>query len=164
MKNYRESDYALNKYSEGIVYRFTDKIVEITMEDFLRENPDKTEQDFQELKAVSDELYLEQVRLETAQGNKKISLNSLEETENCAACPLDEEYIESEERQRVMRAVDKLFTEGRMTEKQKRRFVQHYILGLSLRQIAAIESVHFTSVDESRKRAADKLKQYFEKV
>ena len=164
MKNYRESDYALNKYREGIVYKFTDKTVEVTLEDFLLENPDKNEQDFRKLKVLSDEWYLEQVRLETAQGNKQVSLNDLEETESCATCPLDEEYIEIVDRKRVMRATDKLFQEGCLTKTQKRRFIQHYILGLSLRQIAAIESVHFTSVDESLKRAAYKLKQYFEKI
>ena len=44
MKNYKDSDYALNKYSQGIVYKFADGIVEITLEDYLRDNPDKTEQ------------------------------------------------------------------------------------------------------------------------
>lgn len=84
MKNYRKSDYALNKYRKGIVYKFADGIVEVTLEDYLRENPDKTEADFQALKRLSDEWYLEQVRSETAQGNKRVSLNDLEETEACA--------------------------------------------------------------------------------
>ena len=162
MKNYRESDYALNKYSKGIVYKFADGIVVVTLEDYLRENPDKTEADFQALKRLSDEWYLEQVRLETAQGNKRVSLNGLEETEACATRPLDDEYIESEEKKRLMIAVDKLFREGRMTQKQKRRFIQHYIYGLSLRQIAAAEAVHFTSVEESLKSVSDKLRRFFE--
>ena len=46
MKNYRESDYALNKFSKGIVYKFADETVELTMEDFLRETPGATEEDF----------------------------------------------------------------------------------------------------------------------
>jgi len=33
LKNYKDSDYALNKFSEGIVYRFADRIVEITLEE-----------------------------------------------------------------------------------------------------------------------------------
>lgn len=44
MKNYKDSDYALNRYSQGIVYKFSDGIVEITLEDYLRDNPDKTEE------------------------------------------------------------------------------------------------------------------------
>ncbi len=164
MKNYRESDYALNKYSKGIVYKFADGIVVVTLEDYLRENPDKTEADFQAIKRLSDEWYLDQVRLETAQGNKRVSLNGLEETEACATRALDDEYIESEEKKRLMIAVDKLFREGRMTQKQKRRFIQHYIYGLSLRQIAAAEAVHFTSVEESLKSVSDKLRRFFENL
>ena len=164
MKNYHKSDYALNKYRKGIVYKFADGIVEVTLEDYLRENPDKTEADFQALKRLSDEWYLEQVRLETAQGNKRVSLNGLEETEACATCWLDDEYIENEEKKRVMIAVDKLFREGHMTEKQKRRFIQRYIHGLTLRQIAVKEAVYVNSVADSLKRATDKLKRYFEKI
>lgn len=51
MKNYKNSDYAQNKFSDGIVYRFADRIVEITLKDYLGENPDKTVEDFMELKA-----------------------------------------------------------------------------------------------------------------
>ena len=61
MKNYKDSDYALNKFSEGIVYKFADRIVEITLEDYLAENPGRTAQDFLELKALSDEIYHQQV-------------------------------------------------------------------------------------------------------
>ena len=164
MKNYHKSDYALNKYRKGIVYKFADGIVEVTLEDYLRENPDKTEADFQALKRLSDEWYLKQVRLETAQGNKRVSLNGLEETEACATCSLDDEYIENVEKKRVMIAVDKLFREGHMTEKQKRRFIQRYIHGLTLRQIAVKEAVYVNSVADSLKRATDKLKRYFEKI
>ena len=77
MKNYRKSDYALNKFSEGIVYQFSDRTLEISLEDFMRDNPGKTEADFMALKAVSDEIYLEQARLETAQGNKTVSYTHL---------------------------------------------------------------------------------------
>lgn len=164
MKNYRKSDYALNKYSRGIVYKFTDEIVEVTLEDYLRENPGKTEADFLELKALSDEMYLNQDRLDYTQTRKNLSIHGMEENEACATRPLDEEYAENEEKKRVMQAADKLFREGKLTEKQKRRFTQHFFRGLSLRQIADMESVHFTSVDESLKRAADKLKQYFENL
>lgn len=35
MKNYKDSDYALNKYSENIVYKFADGVKEITLEDYI---------------------------------------------------------------------------------------------------------------------------------
>ena len=81
----------------------------------------------------------------------------------CRLCT-DMEYIENEEKKRVMIAVDKLFREGHMTEKQKRRFIQRYIHGLTLRQIAVKEAVYVNSVADSLKRATDKLKRYFEKI
>jgi hypothetical protein len=46
MKNFENNDYALNKHSEGIVYRFADETTEVTLEDYLVENPDKTSADF----------------------------------------------------------------------------------------------------------------------
>lgn len=70
MKNYRDSDYALNKHSKGIVYRFADKIVEVTLAGYLAENPDKTEADFRMLKELSDSIYLDQVQDENAQTKK----------------------------------------------------------------------------------------------
>ena len=64
MKNYRDSDYALNKHSVGIVYRFADSIVEVTLAEYLLENPGCTEADFLELKEFSDADYYERDRLE----------------------------------------------------------------------------------------------------
>ena len=64
MREYRKSDYAINKYSPNIVYRFyDDEIIEVSLEDYLKENPDKTEQDFAELKALSDEIYMNRIGL-----------------------------------------------------------------------------------------------------
>lgn len=164
MKNFRNSDYAVNKYSEGIVYQFSDKTMEITIEDYLCENPTRTKEDFMELKSLSDDIYLKQVRLETAQGNKLVSIHGMAEVESCATRPLDEIYCEDEERKSVMKAVSKLFLDGRLTEKQKQRFIQHYFLGKSLRTIAKEEGVFFTSVAECIKAATDKLKRYFERI
>lgn len=93
MKNYRDSDYAVNKYASGIVYRFADTTVEVTLEDYLRENPDKTEADFAKLKALSDEMYLEQVRSDTAQGNKTMQLHALEEIEGLCTPTVEESVI-----------------------------------------------------------------------
>lgn len=62
MKNYNKSDYALNKYSKNIIYRSVKGIVEVTPEEYLAENPDKSKNDFIELKKLSDAIYLEQDR------------------------------------------------------------------------------------------------------
>ena len=94
MRDYRKSDYAINKYSPNIVYRFHDEIVEVSLEDYLKENPDKTEQDFAELKALSDEIYYEQDRAESAQTRKDVSIHGLEEMDCCSTRPLEEELEE----------------------------------------------------------------------
>ncbi len=97
MKNYKESDYALNKYSQGIVYKFVDGALEVTLEDYLRDNPDKTEDDFAELKALSDEIYHEQVVLEHRICRKNISIDLVPETELVIAPEFDVEQMERRE-------------------------------------------------------------------
>ena len=57
MDDYKKTDYALNKNSPHIVYKFGDEIIEVTLEDYIKQNPDKTPEDFTELKAISDENY-----------------------------------------------------------------------------------------------------------
>ena len=57
-KNYRQSNYALNKYSTGIVYKYVDEsVTEIRFEDISATDPTFTEEAFDELKEISNELY-----------------------------------------------------------------------------------------------------------
>ncbi len=162
MKNYKDSNYALNRYSEGIVYKFADRTVEITLEDYLAENPGKTKQDFRELKELSDAIYFDQDRAENAQTKKNVSIHGMEETFAPVSIPLDEQYIEIRDRQYAAEAIYRLMNSGKLTEVQRRRFILHFIEGLSLREIAEQEKVHFTSVDESVAAALDKLKKFFD--
>lgn len=160
MKNYRDSDYAVNKYASGIVYRFADTTVEVTLEDYLRENPDKGESDFAELKALSDEMYLEQVRSDTAQGNKAVQLHALEETEGLCTLTVEESVIDIPEQaaireQRLLlakQAMDKL------TDIQRRRYIQYAVKRLSTWEIAAMEGANQKSVYESIQAAEKKIK------
>lgn len=164
MKNYRDSDYAVNKFSKGIVYRFGDETIEITLEDYLRENPDKTEEDFFRLKEISDQIYYEQDRAENAQTKKNISIHSLMDTLACSTLALDEEYIQQEKREQDKRKMDKLFRDAGLSEKQKRRLYLHCVEGKTFRAIAEIEGVHWTSVEECVKFALKKLKKYYIKI
>ena len=75
MKNFDKSDYALNKFSEGIVYKFSNEIREITKEQYLRENPNKTEEDFLKLKEISDEIFLDEIR--SIRNPDIVSVNSI---------------------------------------------------------------------------------------
>jgi DNA-directed RNA polymerase specialized sigma24 family protein len=164
MKNFKDSDYALNKFSEGIVYRFADRIVEITLDDYLTENPGKTEQDFLELKALSDEIYHEQVINENRTSRLDISINGMEETEALATVSPDKTLSHKIDVENAMEAAKRLLDSGDLTEVQRRRFLLHFFQGLSYRQIASREGVHFTSVHESIEAATAKLKKFFEKI
>ena len=163
MRKYQDSDYAVNKFSPNIVYHFADGIVEVTLQDYLRDNPGKTEQDFAELKALSDEIYYIQDRDDTRYGKRKNTLGGIEESERFAACSPDLELIENNDEQNAIAAATQLLDSGDLTEIQRRRFILHFFQGLSYRQIADQENVHFTSVQESIEAANAKLKKYFEK-
>lgn len=164
MGKYQERDYAVNKFSAGIVYRFADGYIEITMEDYLKENPDKTEQDFIELKAISDEIYYIQDREESRYLKQRLSLGNLEETEQCSVPPHYITMLQGLEEEYVLKAAMQLLKSGELTEVQKRRFVLHFFKGLSYRQIARREQVNFAAVRDSIKWAVKKLKKIFEKL
>ena len=63
MKDYKKSDYALNKNRKGIVYRNADgSTLEITFEKIAEGKPQFAQEDFDKLKSFSVQIYLEQVR------------------------------------------------------------------------------------------------------
>lgn len=158
MKNYKDSDYALNKFSTGIVYRFADGIVEITLSDYLAENPHKTEQDFLMIKEISDEIYLKQVRHTNKTTKKDISIHNVDNYIDDSCLLPDEQCIEKQEKILATNAIHKLLSSNILTEIQKRRFSLYIIEGLPIRKIAEIEHVHFTSVAESIESVMEKVK------
>lgn len=161
MRNYKDSDYALNKFSRSIVYKFADGIVEVTLEDYLQMNPDKNEQDFLKLKALSDDIYHQQVVDENRTSRLNVSINGLEEIEMLATVPLDMELIRKSDKKNVLKAARQLLDSGDLTETQRRRFLFHFFQGLSTRQIAEKEGVHQRAVWDSLHWASKKLKKLF---
>jgi len=160
MRNYKDSDYALNKFSEGIVYKFSDGIVEVTLEAYLKCNPGKTEADFMELKALSDEIYHQQDLADTRHRKRERVLKEGEDIELLPTDTLEDLLIEKQEKGYVMEAVKLLLQSGDLTEVQQHRFICHFFKGQSYRQIAKKENVHFTSVQESIEVSMVKLKKY----
>jgi len=161
LKNYKDSDYALNKFSEGIVYKFADGIIEVTLADYLKDNPGKTEDDFIMLKALSDEIYHEQVVHEQRTSRLNISMNGLEESELLAAPAIDTGLIHKIEEEKALKAARRLLHSGKLTEVQRRRFLLHFFQGLSTRQIAEREGVHQRAVWDSLQWAGKKLKKLY---
>ncbi|MCL2776038.1 MAG: hypothetical protein FWD71_22240, partial [Oscillospiraceae bacterium] len=162
LKNYIDSDYALNKYSEGIVYRFANKIVEITLEDYLTENPDKTEKDFLKLKKFSDNDYFEQDRAENAQTKKNTDLYELE---GVSVKSPEESFIdEIDELEEAERKTSKIILAekalNKLTNVQKRRYLMYHIEGLSMRKIAEKEDVSHSKIQNSLDAAENKIKKF----
>ena len=162
MRNYKDSDYALNRYSQGIVYKFADGIVEITLEDYLRDNPDKTEEDFAELKAMSDEIYYQQDRQEYRVSHRNVSISGMEDSVIASALSVDAELIQKAEEKKALETAIRLLESGKLTDVQKRRFCLHFFQGLSTRQIAKLEGVNQKTVWESLMWAEKKLKKFYE--
>ena len=162
MKNYRDSDYAVNKNAEGIVYAFADQTVVVTLEDYLKENPDKTPADFAELKALSDADYYETDRSDYRQTWKNIPFEKLFEEENLAfsAPSAEQEIIEHQENEEAYasrqslaaRALDKL------TDVQRRRYLLYHVQGLTECEIAEEEGASHQAVSQSLLWAEKKIK------
>jgi len=165
LKNYTDSDYALNKYSEGIVYRFADKIVEVTLDAYLSENPGKTESDFQTLKELSDTIYLEQVQNDNTKTYKDVSYDSLEETTFCCVQSTEESFIDGIDEQEVSKRKAEQITlaekaMNNLTDVQRKRYIMYKIEGLSTRKIADLDRVSHQSILECLAAAEKKIKKF----
>jgi DNA-directed RNA polymerase specialized sigma24 family protein len=161
MKNYTDSDYALNKHSEGIVYRFADgSRFMVMLEDYLAENPDKTEADFAALKALSDEDYHERDKAGYRRTWKDTPLDARAETRFCSVPSPEATVIdapEEAERRRSRAALAKRALE-KLTEVQRRRYLLYHIEGLTTRKIANLDKVKHQSVVECLAAAEKKIK------
>jgi len=151
MKNYQENDYALNKYSKGIVYRFDNMTVTIMLEDYLAENPDKTEDDFLALKRESDKMYRREDRADHKQTYRNMSIKTIEGTASYCTPSPEDMYIakldaleEAEQRQERLNTVYLLL--NKLTPAQRRRFLQYAVEGMTAQQIADMEGTNQKTV------------------
>ena len=166
MYQYLNSDYALNKHSGAIVYRFADSIVEVTLADYLAENPSKSEDDFRKLKLLSDTDYLERDRSDYRQTWKNTNLDALAETIGLSEPSPEISVInapdESAQRENRMLHANKAL--GKLTDIQRRRYLLRIIKGLTTREIAELERVSHVAVVYSLEAAEKKIKKYFGKL
>lgn len=163
MKEYWKSDFALNRRSTGIVYQFADGIVEITLEDYIRENPGKTEADFLALKAISDEIYQQQFSRERAQTRRELPLFDYA----ALAAPSAEQALEiaakMREAERIKAGLERFIASGFLTEVQRRRFTLYCIRGFSTRKIAVAEGVRQFAVWKSLNLCQKKFEKFLDK-
>ena len=163
MRDYRKSNYAINKVRKGIVYRNADgSILELTFEKIAAENPEFTAEDFEKLKKLSDELYHDEEKSDNLQANYVKSLfdeNDVIDTYAVPSCEdamlnkYDSEYLTA----RIEKALSSL------TQTQRRRVIMAYIQGLSACEIARMEGIRQQSVSESLNAAKKKIQEFFKK-
>lgn len=96
MSKYYNSDYAINKNKKGIVYRNNDgSILEITFEKISQRNPNFTQEDFDKLKAFSDQIYLEEQRADVRYRKYVTgSVDSIEDSKWLRAESFEDKIIE----------------------------------------------------------------------
>jgi len=162
MKNYRDSDYAVNKNASGIVYRFANQTVEITLEDYLRENPTKNAADFAALKAMSDSDYYETDRSNYRQTWKNTSFDTLDEDETFifAVSSAEDEVIKRGEQAAAYaeRQSSAALALSKLTDVQRRRYLQYHVSGMTEREIAEKEGSTQQAVSKSLAWPEKKIK------
>ncbi len=157
-KDYRKSDYGINKYSEGIVYRYADgSSLTITFEMIAAGNPAFTQDDFDKIKAFSDDFYHREAKAECNQSYYvKSSLN--ENGDWLATQPLEAELFEKWDKHLYMAKAYEAIN-SILTPIQRKRLLLH-INGLTTRQIAEIEGNTQTAIWKSITAATAKIKKY----
>lgn len=93
------------------------------MEDYLAKNPGKTAEDFLKLKALSVEIYHQQVINENRTSRLDVSMNGLEERSEFATVSLDATLIHTSDTHNAIKGANRLLDSGDLTEVQRRRFV-----------------------------------------
>ena len=161
MAGYQKSDYALNKYGKGIVYRFADGTFELTEQAYIEWKTGKPvtpeeiqsgqyefwQEEFARFKALSDEEFLRQARGDNREAKRCTSWESMTNTFSDPEASLEEAYerkIEYIEKwARIEQAMKNL------SEKQRRRAYLYFIQGMTTRQIAKYEGVKQSNVWKS---------------
>ena len=165
MKNYNSSDYAVNKKAVGIVYRYATETIEVTLEDYLRENPDKTSSHFAELKALSDSDYQQQDKNDQHQTRHIVPYDNIENLPS-KALSLENKVINNLEKEPSQQSHQLHLIKqalSKLTETQKRRYLLYTAQGLTTRKIADMEGVAQTAVMESIHWAEKKIKKFLQK-
>ena len=173
----KKSDYAVNKKSEDIVYRFADgasvsikrgtdgiivtqrssegDIVVVSVSE--KEMPADS---FEHWKPLLDEDYRERERAEIHSTRRDVSLYLLEETE-CVSCESTEDVVvRNEEPPENYRTIEnaRSILATCLTETQRRRYFLYHRDGLTYRKIAELEGVDPMAIQRSLKYAEKKIK------
>ena len=165
-RNYRKADYAANKMNkESIVYLTTDGSVEVTLNDFLKANPNLTEQDFSWWKKWSDDEYKVTDRKDSVEAKHTVSIYSLEETEAVSISSAEEIALENirKENEKLYTLEDAEKVLSCLTETQRRRYLMREMYGMTFRAIAHVEGDDHMVVKRSIDDAEKKIKKFLKR-
>lgn len=162
MSPYRKSLYALNRNQKGIIYQFSDAIVEVKCEEVMDSDDTFTEAAFEQIKSLSDQLFRDEKLSDWRNNHKHTSLDSL----GCRQIPkhlsAEDEYFTSLELKKeqatecAMLEVAKVAL-NTLSRQQRRRFLLHAVHQMTVRQIARIEGVSYVAVHYSITSARKKI-------
>lgn len=146
-----------------ILYRFSDALVKITIEQYRDEVADGTEDGFSALRQALEEMWLAERRADWRQTHKNVSLDALNKhpivpsAEDSYFQAMEDEEEDSRFRQQFRLARQALKC---LSPKQRRRFLLHSVMGKTLEETAEIEQVSLQSVHESICRARQLIAQH----
>ena len=161
-KNFNKSEYAINKYSSAIVYLGSKGPYELTEAEFLRQNPGMTKEDFAFWKNWSDEDYKEELRAETEEKKRVVSIHELEGTK-AVSIPSAEDVYVSDTTKTEIRSFNKKDAKrflATLTKVQRKRFWMREINGLTFRRIAEIEGVDVYAIEDTFQCIEKKIKKF----
>ncbi len=148
----RVNEWAVNKDSDGIVYCFADGTTQVVcLEDYLRENPEYTAADFRQIKEISDGMFYEH-NLSSKRydyWNVDAGFDDITATlpapdpEPCAA------LLQREQRRLAVQAALLLLHSGELTPAQKERFIDYFLRGKSISEIARKNNIQRQSAWDS---------------
>lgn len=145
----RVNEWAVNRESDGIVYCFADGTTQVVrLEDYLRENPEYTAEDFRQIKEISDGIFFEQHQTDYRYGYMKTDTDF---DDVASALPASDPepctvLLQREQRRLAVRAALLLLHSGGLTPAQKERFIDYFLRGKSIAEIAGKQSVNRTSI------------------
>lgn len=162
-KKYNFNAYAVNKYSEGIVYTFVDgTVVEIKLSSLMESDKNITLEKFQELKNASDAIFKADDKAENLKSKyERFSYETIEDSSWIATKSPENIYFEKLEDELYNAKLER-FKNTKLTKKQKRRF-EMLLDGKTLNEIADYEGCTHQNISASRIAIQKKYNKFFKK-
>lgn len=169
-KNFKKESYVINKYSDEIVYKSCKGDYTITPEQFFRENPGSTLDDYLFWKNVSDELYKDEAVNLNAITRKEVPMEEIGDTTIFSVESAETQFLRFEEERKltVEQIKDPIFimeiAKSILPKIQYKRLIGYYFENKKLAELAAEEGVCPSSISRSLTGAEKKIKKFLSKL